>query len=60
MKQRKKGVIHIFNSKYILDGQALENLPIGLFGNFYSHELSFFLIKENDFKIFKIFLKNVI
>ena len=48
--EKKKRVIHIFNSKYILDGQALENLPIGLFGNFYSHELSFFLIKENDFK----------
>ena len=50
MKQRKKVAIHIFNSKYILDGQALENLPIGLFGNFYSHELSFFLIDENDLK----------
>ncbi len=48
--EKKKVVIHIFNSKYILDGQALENLPIGLFGNFYSHELSFFLIDENDYK----------
>ncbi len=48
--EKKKVVIHIFNSKYILDGKALENLPIGLFGNFYSHELSFFLIDENDLK----------
>lgn len=48
--EKKKVAIHIFNSKYILDGQALENLPIGLFGNFYSHELSFFLIDENDLK----------
>ena len=28
----------------------MENLPIGLFGNFYSQELSFFLIEKNDFK----------
>ena len=48
--EKKKVAIHIFNSKYILDGKALENLPIGLFGNFYSHELSFFLIDENDLK----------
>jgi len=48
--EKKKVAIHIFNSKYILDGKVLENLPIGLFGNFYSHELSFFLIDENDLK----------
>ena len=28
----------------------IENLPIGLFGNTYSHELSFSLISNNDFK----------
>ena len=28
----------------------IENLPIGLFGNVYSHELSFSLISNNDFK----------
>ena len=27
----------------------MENLPIGLFGEFYSHELSFCLIDKNDF-----------
>ena len=37
----------------------MENLPIGLFGDFYSHELSFFLISSNDIKnIKKIFIQN--
>ena len=26
----------------------MENLPIGLFGDFYSHELSFWLMHTND------------
>ena len=45
-----KKVVHIFNSKFILDKKNIENLPIGLFGNFYSHELSFFLMNENNYK----------
>ena len=44
--ESEKTVIHIFNSKFSLDTKAVENIPIGLFGNFYSHELSFFLIKN--------------
>ncbi len=47
--EEKKKIIHIFNSKYFLDNKELENLPIGLFGDFYSHELSFCLINKNDF-----------
>ena len=46
----KKQILHIFNSKYFLDEKETENIPIGLFGNFYSHELSFFLINKNDYK----------
>ncbi len=45
-----KKVIHIFNSKYLLDKKNINNLPIGLFGNFYSQELSFFLIDINDYE----------
>ena len=48
--ENQKKVIHIFNSKYTLDKNKMENLPIGLFGNFYSQELSFFLIEKTDFK----------
>jgi cell division protein FtsA len=44
----KKNILHIFNSKYCLDKKKITNLPIGLFGDFYSHELSFCLINEND------------
>jgi len=48
--ENKKTILHIFNTKYLLDKKKIENLPIGLFGNFYSHELSFCLIDNNDFK----------
>ena len=40
--EQNKTIIHIFNSKSLLDGIQTENLPIGLFGDFYSHELTFF------------------
>ena len=30
-----KKVIHIFNIKFSLDTKDVENIPIGLFGNFY-------------------------
>lgn len=48
--EKKKKILHIFNSNYILDKKKIENLPIGLFGDFYTHELSFHLINENDYK----------
>ncbi len=51
--EKKKIILHIFNSQYILDKKKFENLPIGLFGDFYSHELSFNLIKENDYENLK-------
>ena len=47
---KKKTILHIFNTKYFLDEKKIENLPIGLFGDFYSHELSFSLIDTNNFK----------
>ena len=51
--EKQKTILHIFNSKSILDGVNIENLPIGLFGDFYSHELTFFLIKNNELKNMK-------
>ena len=68
--EKKKNILHIFNSKSFLDGNSVKNLPIGLFGDFYNHELTFFLIQNNDLKnikqvfnksnleVKKIFLKN--
>ncbi len=48
-----KKILHIFNSRFNLDNKKIENLPIGLFGDFYSHELSFILINLNDYKNLK-------
>ena len=48
-----KEILHIFNSRFNLDSKKIENLPIGLFGDFYSHELSFILINLNDYKNLK-------
>ena len=57
--EKDKTILHILNTKYTIDRNISENLPIGLFGNFYTHELSFFLIKNNDLKNLKqIFAKN--
>ena len=56
--EKNKKILHIFNSEYCLDKKKLDNLPIGLFGDFYSHELSFNLINKNDYKnLEKIFNK---
>ena len=51
--ENKKDILHIFNSNFYLDSKKIENLPIGLFGDFYSHELSFNLINTNDYKNLK-------
>ena len=48
--EKNKKILHIFNSEFCLDKKKLDNLPIGLFGDFYSHELSFNLINKNDHK----------
>ena len=48
--ENQKKIIHIFNSKYVLDKKEINNLPIGLFGNLYSQEISFILIDNNDYK----------
>ena len=48
--ESKKTILHIFNSRFLLDNKKIENPPIGLFGDFFSHELCFALIEKNDFK----------
>ena len=48
-----KTILHIFNSKFILDKKEIKNLPIGLFGDSYSHELSFILANKNDLRNLK-------
>ena len=48
--EENKTIIQIFNSNYLLDNKKTVNLPIGLFGNLYSQELSFLLMDKNDHK----------
>tara|TARA_B100001093_G_C26832061_1_gene1016601 strand:- start:1596 stop:2798 length:1203 start_codon:yes stop_codon:yes gene_type:complete len=52
----QKSLIHLFNSNYYLDNSKLDNLPIGLYGNFYNHHLTFFLLPKNDIKNLQIVL----
>ena len=55
--EENKKILHIFNAEYCLDNKKLDNLPIGLFGDFYSHELSFNLLNKNDYKNLEIIFK---
>ena len=51
--EKKKSIIHLFNSQYLLDNKIIKNLPIGLYGDFYSHQLTFFILNNNDLKNIK-------
>lgn len=51
--EKYKTIIHIFNTKYLLDNKPAKNLPIGLYGDFYSHQLTFFMMKNNEIKNIK-------
>ena len=49
MKKKKQSYIFLIQG-FLLDNKTIINPPIGLFGDFYSHELSFSLINRNDYK----------
>jgi len=53
-----KSLVHLFNSNFILDHTFLKNPPIGLYGDFYSQHLTFFLLPKNDLKNLKLVLNN--
>ena len=57
--EQKKTILHIFNSKNVLDNSEVENLPIGLFGDFYNHELTFFLLDNNNLKNIKFIFNKI-
>ncbi len=48
--ENNKFILHLFNTKYELDKKVIKNLPIGLYGQFYSHQLTFFLTNKNNIK----------
>jgi len=51
-------LVHLFNSNFSLDSDNLENLPIGLFGEFYNQNMTFFLVNKNILKNIKTVFNN--
>ena len=51
-------LVHLFNSNFSLDSDNLENLPIGLFGEFYNQNMTFFLVNKNIIKNIKSIFNN--
>ena len=51
-------LVHLFNSSFSLDSDNLENLPIGLFGDFYNQNMTFFLVNKNVLKNIKLVFNN--
>ena len=45
--EKNYSLVHLFNSNFSLDSDNLENLPIGLFGEFYNQNMTFFLIESD-------------
>ena len=56
--EEKDDLIHLFNSSFSLDSDNLENLPIGLFGEFYNQNMTFFLVNHNILKNIKLTFNN--
>ena len=54
----KHSIIHLFNSSFSLDSDNLENLPVGLFGEFYNQNMTFFLVNKNILKNLKLTFHN--
>ena len=58
LNEEKDSLVHLFNSNFSLDSDNLENLPIGLFGEFYNQNMTFFLVKKNILKNIKLVFNN--
>jgi len=56
--ENRDSLVHLFNSNFSLDSDNLENLPIGLFGEFYNQNMTFFLINKNILKNIKLVFNN--
>ena len=56
LNENKDTLVHLFNSSFVLDSDNLENLPIGLFGDFYNQNMTFFLINKNIIKNLRLVL----
>ena len=56
--ENNDSLVHLFNSNFSLDSDNLENLPIGLFGEFYNQNMTFFLVNKNIIKNIKSIFNN--
>jgi len=56
--EKKYYLVHLFNSSFSLDSDNLENLPIGLFGEFYNQNMTFFLVNKNSIRNIKLIFNN--
>jgi len=54
LNEPKKELIHLFNSNFILDKNELDKIPIGLHGEFYNQDMTFFIADKNVFKNIKL------
>jgi cell division protein FtsA len=58
INEEKDSLVHLFNSNFSIDSDNLENLPIGLFGEFYNQNMTFFLVNKNILKNLKLVFNN--
>ena len=56
--EEQDSLVHLFNYSISLDSDNLENLPIGLFGEFYNQNMTFFLVNKNILKNIKLIFNN--
>ena len=54
--ENNKSILHLFNTRYSLDGNEYANLPIGLSGNFYNHQISFLLSKNKHLENIRLLM----
>ena len=54
--ENNKSIIHLFNTRYSLDDNEYANLPIGLSGNFYNHQISFLLSKNKHLENIRLLM----
>ena len=58
LNEDQDSLVHLFNSSFSLDSDNLENLPIGLFGEFYNQNMTFFLVNKNILKNIRLTFNN--
>ena len=55
-KEKNFSLVHLLNSSFSIDSDNLENLPLGLFGEFYNQNMTFFLVEKNVLKNIKLLI----